>query len=213
MIYTFDLKQGKKSIYIISDGYSEIGLLSGKILSRFIDDTGALTITELNQSDFEDEILRYARERLFKFLTYRDRSVMEAKTFLKKLPLSKDYSKQLIDFCLEKKFLNDKRFAEIYVISGKDNGFSKKELMYKLKEKGVSPEFINYAFDEYFDDNAEYENLKEKADYAFRRYKCDDKIKHKQKCLEYLIRKGFSYHSAKKEIDKKFDYGEEYDFD
>ncbi len=213
MQYTFELKHGKKSIYIIFGDGKAIGTLSGKILRRFIDNDGVLAISEYNIDDFETEVLRYGRERLFRFLSYRDRSLKEARTFLKELPLSYEFSKQLIDFCLEKKFLNDKRFAEMFVISGRDSQLSRKELRYKLKEKGISPEYIDYALSEYYDASAESENLKEKADYAFRRYRTEDKRKHKQKCLEFLIRKGFSYHSAKQEIDKRFDFDEEYEFD
>jgi regulatory protein len=163
-----------------------------------------MEISEKDEDYLQDELLRYGRERLFKFLTYRDRSVKETRQFLRELPLAPEFVDELISFCLEKKFLNDTRFAEMFVMSAKDSRISKREVIFKLKEKGVKTADIEHAIDEFYHETDEKQNLQELADYAFRRYRTEDRHKHKSKCIEYLIRKGYDYYYVKNEIDKLF---------
>jgi regulatory protein len=202
--YSFELKSGKKSIFIIRKNGSISGILPRAKLVLFLNFNGEMEISEKDEDYLQDELLRYGRERLFKFLTYRDRSVKETRQFLRELPLAPEFVDELISFCLEKKFLNDTRFAEMFVMSAKDSRISKREVIFKLKEKGVKTADIEHAIDEFYHETDEKQNLQELADYAFRRYRTEDRHKHKSKCIEYLIRKGYDYYYVKNEIDKLF---------
>ncbi|MDP8232427.1 MAG: RecX family transcriptional regulator [Candidatus Zophobacter franzmannii] len=202
--YSYQLKLNKKSLYVIQQDSKTLGVLPRAKLRMFLNFNDELDIDETNLLSFQEELIRYGRERLFKFLTYRERSLIEVRQFLKALPLASEYAKELVTFCLEKNFQNDKRFTEMFVMSAKDSRVSKREIRHKLKEKGISDQMIESAIGEFYPKLEERNNLKELADYAYRRYRCDDARKHRTKSMEYLIRKGYDYYDAKGEIDKLF---------
>ncbi|MBN2828970.1 MAG: RecX family transcriptional regulator [Candidatus Cloacimonetes bacterium] len=204
MNYSFYLKPGKKSIFVIQRDGVSLGTLPRSKLILFLNTEDKLDISDNNEAYLREELLRYGRERLFKFLAYRDRSVKETKQFLKELPLSKEFVDELMGFCLDKGFLNDKRYAEMFVMSARDNRMSKREVRFKLREKGIGNSYVESAISEFYPETDEKQNLRELVDYAFRRYKCEDTRKHKSKCIEYLIRKGYEYYNVKAEIDKVF---------
>ena len=98
-----------------------------------------------------------------------------------------EFSNEIIQRLLDKKYLDDYRFAEWYV----DNrfvkkGISKKRLKMELMKKGVAREIV----DEVIDDRDDEEEIRKVI--AKKRAKYDD-----EKLMGYLVRQGFSYDLVK----------------
>ena len=98
-----------------------------------------------------------------------------------------EFSNEIIQRLLDKKYLDDYRFAEWYV----DNrfvkkGISKKRLKIELMKKGVAREIV----DEVIDDRDDEEEIRKVI--AKKRAKYDD-----EKLMGYLVRQGFSYDLVK----------------
>ena len=104
-----------------------------------------------------------------------------------------EFSNEIIQRLLDKKYLDDYRFAEWYV----DNrfvkkGISKKRLKMELMKKGVAREIV----DEVIDDRDDEEEIRKVI--AKKRAKYDD-----EKLMGYLVRQGFSYDLVKQVLSEE----------
>ncbi len=94
-----------------------------------------------------------------------------------------EFSEKIIEQLLNRKYLNDERFAEWYVENRfTKKGISNKRLKMELKKKGISDEIIEKVLG---GRNDEEEILKM---IAKKRSKYDD-----EKLIQYLCRQGFDY--------------------
>ncbi len=104
-----------------------------------------------------------------------------------------EFSNEIIQRLLDKKYLDDYRFAEWYV----DNrfvkkGISKKRLKMELMKKGVAREIV----DEVIDGRDDEEEIRKVI--AKKRAKYDD-----EKLMGYLVRQGFSYDLVKQVLSEE----------
>lgn len=104
-----------------------------------------------------------------------------------------ELSENIIQKLLDKKYLDDYKFAEWYV----DNrfvkkGISKKRLKMELMKKGVAREIV----DEVIDDRDDEEEIRKVI--AKKRAKYDD-----EKLMGYLVRQGFSYDLVKQVLSEE----------
>ena len=104
-----------------------------------------------------------------------------------------EFSNEIIQRLLDKKYLDDYRFAEWYVENRfVKKGVSKKRLKMELIKKGVAKEII----DEVIDERNDEEELRKMI--ARKRTKYDD-----EKLLAYLSRQGFSYDLIKRVLSEE----------
>ncbi len=117
---------------------------------------------------------------------------------------------QVIKDLEEKKFLDDKAFARLWVgdrLTLKPTGMN--VIAKELKSKGVNEEIIDEALDEFKDTYDEYEIAKALALKKFKRLKGLEEDKAIKRLLDFLGRRGFSYNTIwkiLKEIYKNYDY-------
>ena len=104
-----------------------------------------------------------------------------------------ELSENIIQKLLDKKYLDDYKFAEWYVENRfVKKGISKKRLKIELMKKGVAREIV----DEVIDDRDDEEEIRKVI--AKKRAKYDD-----EKLMGYLVRQGFSYDLVKQVLSEE----------
>lgn len=104
-----------------------------------------------------------------------------------------EFSESIIQRLLDKKYLDDYKFAEWYVENRfVKKGISKKRLKMELMKKGVAREIV----DEVIDDRDDEEEIRKVI--AKKRAKYDD-----EKLMGYLVRQGFSYDLVKQVLSEE----------
>ena len=104
-----------------------------------------------------------------------------------------ELSENIIQKLLDKKYLDDYKFAEWYVENRfVKKGISKKRLKMELMKKGVAREIV----DEVIDDRDDEEEIRKVI--AKKRAKYDD-----EKLMGYLVRQGFSYDLVKQVLSEE----------
>ncbi len=142
-----------------------------------------------------------ARNKAFKLLSYRERTIKEIEDRLSKKKFEADVIKAVVDFLLEKDYLNEERFAEMWIRSRKKHHPRGRKLIYKeLKNKGVNQRLINNALNEYLSEEEELKMAEYLKDKWLRRRTEENSSSYKLK--NYLANKGFSYDLVYQVTDK-----------
>jgi regulatory protein len=162
--------------------------------------------SEIDQS-FIDEVLtaeeiQKTMDSALRLLSFRIRSEHELRTRLR----LKGYEDNWIELALEKlrsyQYVNDESFARTLA---KDRQQVKKlgqrGLKAELKQKGINQEIIDDVVDELCTDEKELEQAIELCEKKLRTISGKDSLpKIKQKLVQFLIRKGYSYEIAGRAI-------------
>ena len=142
-----------------------------------------------------------ARNKAFKLLSYRERTIKEIEDRLRKKDFSEEVIKAVVDFLLENDYLNEERFAEMWIRSRKNHHPRGRKLIYKeLKNKGVNQRIINNALNQYLSSQEELEMAQYLMDKWLRRRTEEDSSSYKLK--NYLANKGFNYNLIYQITDK-----------
>lgn len=153
-------------------------------------------MSQINKEEFSK-----ARNKAFKLLSYRERTIKEIEDRLSKKDFEADVIKAVVDFLLENDYLNENRFAEMWIRSRKKHHPRGRKLIYKeLKNKGVNQRIINNALNEYLSREEEVEMAEYLKDKWLRRRTEENSSSYKLK--NYLANKGFSYDLVYKVTDK-----------
>ncbi|ODS50046.1 MAG: regulatory protein [Halanaerobium sp. 4-GBenrich] len=140
----------------------------------------------------DKEKFSQARNKAFKLLSYRERTIKEIEDRLRKKDFEEEIIKAVVDFLLEKDYLNEERFAEMWIRSRKKHHPRGRKLIYKeLKNKGLNQRIINNALNQYLSNQEELEMAEYLKDKWLRRRTEEDSSSYKLK--NYLANKGFSY--------------------
>ncbi len=125
--------------------------------------------------------LRLLKDRIY---SYRD-----MKNKLKNR--CEDVCNDVLDILEKAGFINDKEYAEIFFEEQKRKGKSKKEIVYKLKYKGISEDIIAEIIDNRYNKEDEKEMIYNLAIKYLR--KIASKKDKKMRLIRYLLSKGFDY--------------------
>lgn len=140
----------------------------------------------------DDDQFIEARNKAFHLLSYRERTIKEMRDRLKKKDFPTEVIEKVITYLLEKDYLNEQRFAEMWIRSRINHHPRGRKLIYKeLKDKGVEISIINSALDAYLSREKELEMAVYLMNKWLRRRKEEDSSSYKLK--NYLARKGFNY--------------------
>lgn len=137
-------------------------------------------------------------------LLHKDRTYKELYEKLLKAGFSEDESKNAMKYVESYGYIDDERYASQYILYHKSHR-SKKELIYKLKKKGISDQDLESAFADYT-----YQDELEAARKQFEK-KLNGKIyeelqqKDKEKVIAFMVRKGFSYSLVKEIINEPYE--------
>ena len=157
----------------------------------------------LDQSKLDD--LKHASDfgklyqRTLEWVLTRPRSVQETRDYLRRKQFEKSrpntrsdkLSAEILERLISKGYLDDEKFAKFWVENRfTKKGVSKKRLELELRKKGISSQIITQVLIETNrNDTAEITKIitKKRAKYA----------SDPQKLIQYLVRQGFDYESAK----------------
>lgn len=148
---------------------------------------------QLGQEEFDN--LRQASDsgklyqRTLEWALTRPRSIKETRDYLFRKQAKNP--EQIIDQLIAKKYLDDKKFARDWVENRRlARGISRRRLELELRKKGINDQIITQALSQSSRDDAqEIAKIitKKRAKYT----------NDPQKLIQYLIRQGFDYESAK----------------
>lgn len=196
------LRSKSKTVFIIQAEDEIWGILPNKVLRFFSLNQDSFEIDDNQTEELKEEIEKYVWDKLLNYISFRERSVGECKNYLRLLPVHLNIAGRLIQKALELNFLNDERYAEIYVDDLIRKGKNKREITNKLYEKRISPQIIQHTITEFFTIEMQSEILEQNIIKALRRFaRFSDKEK-KEKCLNYLSRRGFSYSEVNEKINE-----------
>ena len=151
----------------------------------------------------ERENFKKAQKRTFKYLSYRERSEKEVRDYLNR----KDFPNDVIDAIIIKfkewGYLNNERFARLWVQSRANSGRRGPILVKKeLQNKGISSSLIEGIISEEYDSGREHETAYNLLQKRIRRYQDEEFQKLKIRLSQYLQRKGFRYYTIKRVVDE-----------
>jgi regulatory protein len=149
--------------------------------------------------------------KLYGLFSVRQRSEKEVRDYLKRISfkrelkgdekLSEIVTERLIETLKEKGMINDEEFAKAWVDSRRR---SKKKGMQAIKvelmKKGISREIINDKL-QMINEDDEKSLAQEALEKKVRVWRNLDGMEFKKKGIEFLIRKGFEYETAKEVVE------------
>jgi len=207
------LKQNKdKSIYATTD----IGLnfrLSINSIAKFNIFQGKL-ITEEEIREIQSEEKRSALLQLIiEYVAIRPRSTREISDYIDKI-LKRKFKlekigteelllkKSLIEYLIEKKYVDDSDFAKWWINNRVDfKNMSKKAIKYELLKKGISENLIEENLTELYSEEDEKTKIQ---NIILKKYKgiviSELNPKDKQKVISFLYNKGYNYELIKEII-------------
>ncbi|MCH5252079.1 MAG: RecX family transcriptional regulator [Lachnospiraceae bacterium] len=138
-----------------------------------------------------DEECKKAAEKAMNLLLVQDRTKKELQERLYRAGFSEKAADYALEYVMSFGYIDDLRYAENYISFHKENR-SRKELQYKLMQKGVPPEIISEAFLSYNRED-EYTALKHQLRKKLKgKHLSDMEFQEKNKVTAYLARKGYA---------------------
>ena len=176
---------GKFAFGVDEEVVSKLGLEKGEGLTE-------QKIKEILIQKSENE----AKEVALRFLSFRRRTEKEVKDKLKKKDFDERTIKSIIDKLKEYDLINDSEFATAWVkerLAYKPRG--KKLLRQELWKKGIKKDIIDQVTEELCQD--EDKSASELLEKIKKRYKNLEPKVARRRMLSLLLRRGFSYETAK----------------
>lgn len=147
-------------------------------------------------------------QKTLRFLSYRPRSRKELYEYFNRkithVPQSvqDDIVSQLEDYG----YVDDVAFADWWVQQRRTLGkkLGEYRIIQELRQKGIKEEIIAQCMGDSQDQYSEYGLAQEAAEKIMRSIRTDDLYKTKQKCIQALVRRGFSWDIARQVVFEKF---------
>ncbi len=208
-----------KRFNVYLDGQFAFGADEDLVVERRLVVGKALSPIDLEKILFEAEVGKLM-VRVYGLLNIRIRSEKEIRDYLKNLSFKRSLrsgdlkrrlkeSEEISDVVIEslvaklnqKGLLNDLEFAKAWVLSrGKKKGSNL--LKAELFKKGISREIVDLVIDEKLLTNGEEQVAEKLLEKRLLRLSALPHQEKKQKALEFLVRRGFSYTTAKEVVEK-----------
>ncbi len=180
--------QKRYSVFI--DDKFAFGLSDVDVLYYKLQEFDEITIEKYNKI-LEDVIFVKAKEKSFSYLSYKPRTYKEVTSKLKIEQFSEEVIDSIMKFLQKYDYVNDEKYAEEFVRSRvSSKGLGRHRLESELKQKGIDSNIINKIFSEY-----EFDELEMVIQHIYKKTNGNKRIetKEKNRCFNYLLRKGFSY--------------------
>lgn len=149
--------------------------------------------TEIQEMKYFSDIER-AKSRAINYISGKLKTKYEVKLKLKEKDFTEDIIDQVIDILEREEYLNDRLYCEVFIEDKKQlNGYGKNKIKSLLIQKGVSKSVFEDFLDE-FEYEEEFDNaLKMGIKKLNLLSNEDDNFKKKQKLINYLVYRGFSF--------------------
>ncbi|MBR2994374.1 RecX family transcriptional regulator [Candidatus Saccharibacteria bacterium] len=195
-----DLKQGVKNpnrVNVFVNGKFSFSLDIAQVVEMGVKVGRKISLSELTEFQKASEFGKLY-QRALEWVLLRPRSERELVDYLNKKifekKLNKDYVDTVVERLKEKKYIDDKKFAEYYVENRfVEKGISRKRLKMELKKKGVCDSVISEVLGARNDEDEIRKIIIKKQG------KYDD-----EKMMAYLCRQGFSYDLVKNVMEEYY---------
>lgn len=149
--------------------------------------------TEIQGMKYFSDIER-AKSRAINYISGKLKTKYEVKLKLKEKDFTEDIIDEVIDILEREEYLNDRLYCEVFIEDKKQlNGYGKNKIKSLLIQKGVSKSVFEDFLDE-FEYEEEFDNaLKMGIKKLNLLSNEDDNFKKKQKLINYLAYRGFSF--------------------
>lgn len=130
-------------------------------------------------------------DKMAKYCAYQERCTKDVSDKLKTFDISEESKKEILDYLIDNRFVDDERFAKAFV-RGKINqsGWGVNKIRFQLIQKGINKELIDDALEE-FDQDVYREKLIAILKAKAKTVKADNDFQKRQKLAAYAMQKGF----------------------
>ncbi|MCX4270361.1 MAG: regulatory protein RecX [Lachnospiraceae bacterium] len=190
----------KKKKKIVLENEECFALYNGEVRKYQLEE-GAVVDDLVYQEILDQVLIKRARERMLYLLKDSDKTERQIREKLETGYYPKTAIEAAVAFGKKYHYIDDIRYAENF-IRGKGQQLSRKELEYKLQQRGIGKEMYQSLYEELEEDgtqeDAALERLIQKKNVNFSEITPEEK----QKLYAYFIRKGFSYEAVRKKLDE-----------
>jgi len=159
-----------------------------------------VSLEHLEKIVFAEEVQKVL-DSAWRLLSFRPRSERELMTRLKQKGYEDKWIEEAIQKLKDYRYIDDQSFARSFAsdrITIKKIGSN--GLKYELKQKGISSDIIEEVLEDLIDEEKEFEQGVELCERKLRTIKETEPFKKKQKLLQFLVRKGYSFDTAKQVV-------------
>lgn len=188
-----DIKKKNNKEFIILDNDEQIEIKCDEY-----------AIDEFNPIASNSDLLyKKAYEIALKYLSYRDRTILEVRNYLIRKNLNDEIIESVIQKLIKNGLLDDIEYTKKFIsYKSSNNNWGEYKIIYELRKRGIDESIIQDNIQNHSDVN--YEKLcsliksKYKDEYAV------DKYKATAKAIAFLQRKGHNYDLSKKIVNCAF---------
>lgn len=130
-------------------------------------------------------------DKMAKYCAYQERCVKDVKDKLKTFDIPQEEKTKILDYLLDNRFVNDERFAKIFVQSkSNQNDWGTNKIRYHLIQKGIAKDIIEEALGQ-TDEEVYRQRLIEILKTKAKTVKAANDFEKKRKLAAYAMQKGF----------------------
>lgn len=182
-------EKGRNALVFIEDNC--VGTLPVRVLPPYCIEGMDLDLQSWQIDEIRGLLKIQAREILLDYLAKAEHSEWQSRELLRRRRYEDGLIDELISYCKGHGFIDDARFAEIYIRSWLNRGAGKRLLISKLYEQRIAPAVWQPILAELYDREQAGESLSQQMRGYISRQKELPYQKLKDKVFGYFIRKGF----------------------
>ncbi len=130
-------------------------------------------------------------DKMAKYCAYQERCVKDVKDKLKTFDIPQEEKTKILDYLLDNRFVNDERFAKIFVQSkSNQNDWGTNKIRYHLIQKGIAKDIIDEVLGQ-TDEEVYRQRLIEILKTKAKTVKAANDFEKKRKLAAYAMQKGF----------------------
>lgn len=190
MKLTIRAKNKRNSIVVLDE--IEWGVLPVGTLRHLFPFGDELEIEPDEVALLKKELEKNAWSMLVGYLAKAEHSALQSRRYLQRHSFHKSIIEPCIELCIQKKYIDDRRFAQIYVQNYLQKGKSRCYVVQKLYEFGIGSDVTEELVTELSDGELSASLLKEQIVRLLHKHRHEEPYKRKEKTFSSLYRKGFS---------------------
>ena len=189
------------SVYL--DGDFAFGVHQDLVLRFELRKGRVLTLDEQIAIERADQVMK-ARAKAFDYLSYKPRTETEVRRRLGQKGFDDAVVDQVIDRLFELNYLDDAAYAVEYARGRfESGGYGPRRVRHDLRRRGVARRHIEDAVAEVFDRDEALDTAREQAHKRLRRLQREeDPRRRRKKLFDFLVRRGFTYETARRVVDE-----------
>lgn len=182
-------EKGRNALVYVDDVC--VGTLPVRVLPPYLIEGLELQAQPWQTEEVLGLIKAQARNTILDYLAKAEHSEWQSRELLRRHRYPDNLIDELIGYCKEHSFIDDARFAEIYIRSWLNRGAGKRLLISKLYEQRIAPAIWQPIFAEFYDRDHAQDSLCDQMRSYISRQKDLSLQKLKDKVFGHFIRKGF----------------------